>query len=257
MAAARISRLGGRRAFCAQAAGWRPPARVLDALRWSNTLGTIDQRLASESETVAFWRDAQTVTQHEARTLYLLRTVDLAPLPFLLKVGAHSHTVDPTEAHMIPLYFRLDVLRVAAARWGSMETIAKKVQHREIVRTRRLARRQQLFIGTRLKRDNSQSRSAAASSAPVGQQAVYAALVVNALIAAGKAAAYYYTGSGAMFAETVHSCADFFNQVCARTAPRAARTRGVPTRARGAPAHRRAVPRAARRALRRPCSRSA
>lgn len=203
--------LGAARALCTPTAGWSPPERVLDALRWGGSHGTLDERLGSESETVTFWREAQTMTQHEARALYLLRLVDLAPLPYLAKVGAHSHTASNHQPQMIPLYFRIDVLRVALARWGSVDAIARKTQARELVRKRRLASRQQLFIGTRLRR-GSAARSASSASAPVGQKAVYAALVVNALIACGKGTACFYTGSGAMFAETVHSCADFCNQ---------------------------------------------
>eukprot|EP00302_Diacronema_sp_CCMP2436_P003333 CAMPEP_0179851150 /NCGR_PEP_ID=MMETSP0982-20121206/8097_1 /TAXON_ID=483367 /ORGANISM="non described non described, Strain CCMP 2436" /LENGTH=522 /DNA_ID=CAMNT_0021736651 /DNA_START=34 /DNA_END=1602 /DNA_ORIENTATION=+ len=197
-------------ALTASPAGWRPPSRVYEALRWSANQPGIEQRLgpsSGENDTVKFWREAQTITQHEARSQYFLTSADLAPLPHMLNAGLHAHAAE-TEASSIALYFRMDVMRAALARWGSMDNIARRKQHREIVRKRRQTRRQQFFIGTRLKRDGSSN----SKEPPMGQQAVYAALTVNALIAVGKGIAFCYTGSGSMFAETVHSCADFFNQ---------------------------------------------
>jgi hypothetical protein len=191
---------------------WAPPPRLLEALRWSANHGPLDQRF-DEMGSVGFWREAQTVTQGEARAVYLLRSADLEPLPALYKTGAHAQHSEGGQSEMIPLYFRMDVVRAALARHGSMERVAVRKSHRELVRARRMARRQTVFIGTRLKRDAAREGGAAV---PVGQHAVYAALVVNALIAVGKGLACSFTGSGVLFAETVHSCADLLNQVGAR-----------------------------------------
>ncbi|KAJ1637309.1 hypothetical protein T492DRAFT_860162, partial [Pavlovales sp. CCMP2436] len=142
-------------ALTASPAGWRPPSRVYEALRWSANQPGIEQRLgpsSGENDTVKFWREAQTITQHEARSQYFLTSADLAPLPHMLNAGLHAHAAE-TEASSIALYFRMDVMRAALARWGSMDNIARRKQHREIVRKRRQTRRQQFFIGTRLKRD--------------------------------------------------------------------------------------------------------
>lgn len=178
---------------------------------------------ANQMEVITGTRVSGWIPEEEAIGTYLLDQDDLSKLTPIRKV--HS-SLDADEEPWL-LYRKRDIIRTSLIKWGSLENIEKE-------RTRRINFRQLKLQASQSRMDILERKrtrrleSASSSTNPLKQRTIRlkqekggsgAATVVATSLAAttaiviAKISAAVYTGSMAMFSESIRSSFDVVNQI--------------------------------------------
>eukprot|EP00163_Fabomonas_tropica_P018268 TRINITY_DN32533_c0_g1_i1.p1 TRINITY_DN32533_c0_g1~~TRINITY_DN32533_c0_g1_i1.p1 ORF type:complete len:602 (+),score=90.61 TRINITY_DN32533_c0_g1_i1:564-2369(+) len=167
--------------------------------------GNVDPSLFNGDDTPGqLPRARHRITQAQAMSEFLLTKRDLAALEPLKQ---KSHALDLNKnlgTHLV--YDRQMVEDAVISKWGEMEALQMEKKRRAELSRSLKAQESPIFrwLYTDVRKPNDAENKT--------QRLVMLALAGNACLAGSKLGAYFFTGSGSLLAEGVHSCADLFNQ---------------------------------------------